>query len=175
MTVTELTAEFHALNQRYAKALDRGENTDSFLDEQARLSKAIIDTRSATVTELRQKFDLLLYWQEFGEGWIDDVDLKLTASIKEDFDRLTAAIARMIDDRDVWQAALLIVKRYGDDAMLEAAERADQLLDEDDRVAMAYQSAREVGYSLGRLCRHAGRSARAPVFEARRTRLSSIH
>jgi hypothetical protein len=27
-------------------------------------------------------------------------------------------------------AALLIVKRYGDDAMLEAAERADQLLDE---------------------------------------------
>ena len=34
----------------------------------------------------------------------------------------------MIDDRDVWQAALLMVKRYGDDAMLEAAERADQLL-----------------------------------------------
>jgi hypothetical protein len=24
----------------------------------------------------------------------------------------------MIDDRDVWAAALLIVKRYGDDAML---------------------------------------------------------
>jgi triphosphoribosyl-dephospho-CoA synthetase len=38
----------------------------------------------------------------------------------------------MIDDRDVWQAALLIVNRYGDDAMLEAAERADQLLDEGD-------------------------------------------
>jgi hypothetical protein len=36
----------------------------------------------------------------------------------------------MIDDRDVWQAALLIVKRYGDDALLEASERADQLLDE---------------------------------------------
>jgi hypothetical protein len=35
----------------------------------------------------------------------------------------------MIDDRVVWQAALPIVKRYGDDAMLEAAERADQLLD----------------------------------------------
>jgi hypothetical protein len=33
----------------------------------------------------------------------------------------------MISDRDVWQAALLIVKRYGDDAMLEASERADQL------------------------------------------------
>jgi triphosphoribosyl-dephospho-CoA synthetase len=38
----------------------------------------------------------------------------------------------MIDDRDVWQAALLIVKRYGDEAMLEASERADQLLDEGD-------------------------------------------
>jgi hypothetical protein len=38
----------------------------------------------------------------------------------------------MIDDRDVWQAAVLIVKRYGDDAMFEAAQRADQLLDEGD-------------------------------------------
>jgi hypothetical protein len=38
----------------------------------------------------------------------------------------------MIPERDVWQAALLIVKRYGDDAMLEAAARADQLLEEDD-------------------------------------------
>jgi triphosphoribosyl-dephospho-CoA synthetase len=28
--------------------------------------------------------------------------------------------------------ALAIVKRYGDDAMLEASERADQLLDEGD-------------------------------------------
>src|SRR4029453_586173 len=39
---------------------------------------------------------------------------------------------RMIPDRDVWQAAVLLGKRYGDDAMLEAAERADQLLDERD-------------------------------------------
>jgi hypothetical protein len=38
----------------------------------------------------------------------------------------------MISDRDVWAAAPLIVKRYGDDAMLEASERADQLLDEGD-------------------------------------------
>jgi hypothetical protein len=30
----------------------------------------------------------------------------------------------MIPDRDVWAAALLIVKRYGDDAMLDASERA---------------------------------------------------
>jgi hypothetical protein len=38
----------------------------------------------------------------------------------------------MISDRDLWAAALAIVTRYGDDAMLEAAERADQLLDEGD-------------------------------------------
>jgi hypothetical protein len=38
----------------------------------------------------------------------------------------------MIFDREIWQCALLIVKRYGDDAMLEAAARADQLLDEGD-------------------------------------------
>ena len=38
----------------------------------------------------------------------------------------------MIDDRDVWAAALLMVKRYGDDAMGEAAARADQLLEDGD-------------------------------------------
>ena len=38
----------------------------------------------------------------------------------------------MIPDRDVWQAAVLLVKRYGDDALLEAAERADQMLEEGD-------------------------------------------
>jgi len=38
----------------------------------------------------------------------------------------------MIDDRDVWQAAVLLVRRYREDAMLEAAERADQMLDEGD-------------------------------------------
>jgi hypothetical protein len=38
----------------------------------------------------------------------------------------------MIDDRDVWKAALLMVKCYGDDAMLEASFRADQLLEEGD-------------------------------------------
>ena len=41
----------------------------------------------------------------------------------------------MISDRDVWQAAVLLVKRYGDDAMLEAAERADQMLEEGDMAA----------------------------------------
>ena len=34
----------------------------------------------------------------------------------------------MISDRDVWHAAVLIVKRYGDDAMLEAAERLPALV-----------------------------------------------
>jgi hypothetical protein len=38
----------------------------------------------------------------------------------------------VIPDRDIWAAALLMVKRYGEDAMIEAAERADQLLDEGD-------------------------------------------
>jgi hypothetical protein len=38
----------------------------------------------------------------------------------------------MISDRDVWQATVLIVKRDGDDAMLEGAQRADQMLDEGD-------------------------------------------
>jgi hypothetical protein len=40
----------------------------------------------------------------------------------------------MIPDRDIWTAALLMVKRYGDDAMLEAAARADQLLEDGDMV-----------------------------------------
>jgi hypothetical protein len=38
----------------------------------------------------------------------------------------------VISDRDVWAGALLMVKRYGDDAMLEVSARADQLLDEGD-------------------------------------------
>jgi hypothetical protein len=38
----------------------------------------------------------------------------------------------MIPDVDVWRAALLMVKRYGDDAMLEAAARADQLMADGD-------------------------------------------
>jgi len=38
----------------------------------------------------------------------------------------------MISDRDVWQAAVLLVKRYGDDAMLETSKRADQMLEDGD-------------------------------------------
>jgi hypothetical protein len=42
------------------------------------------------------------------------------------------AQSAMIPDRDVWAAAVLMVKRYGDDAMLESSMRADQMLDEGD-------------------------------------------
>jgi hypothetical protein len=48
----------------------------------------------------------------------------------------------LIPDGDVWAAALLMVKRYGDDAMLEAAARAEQLLEDGDPVAAAYHSAK---------------------------------
>jgi hypothetical protein len=40
----------------------------------------------------------------------------------------------MIPDRDIWAAALLIVKRFGDDTMLEAAARADELLENGDMI-----------------------------------------
>ena len=43
----------------------------------------------------------------------------------------------MISDRDIWAAALLMVKRYKADAMLEAAGRADQLLEEGDPLSAA--------------------------------------
>jgi hypothetical protein len=32
----------------------------------------------------------------------------------------------MISDREIWQCALLMVERFGGDAMLEAAARADE-------------------------------------------------
>jgi hypothetical protein len=38
----------------------------------------------------------------------------------------------MIHDREIWQAAQVMVKRYGDGAMLEAAARADQLQEDGD-------------------------------------------
>jgi hypothetical protein len=39
----------------------------------------------------------------------------------------------MISDREVWTAANLVVKRYGADAGIEAARRADLMLDRGDR------------------------------------------
>lgn len=38
----------------------------------------------------------------------------------------------MIPDKDIWRAALLMVKRYGADAATQAAMRADGLLAEGD-------------------------------------------
>ena len=38
----------------------------------------------------------------------------------------------MISDREIWQTASVMVKRYGEDAATEAAKRADELFDEGD-------------------------------------------
>ncbi len=38
----------------------------------------------------------------------------------------------MISDREIWQAAGAMVKRYGDDEATEAAKRADELFDKGD-------------------------------------------
>ena len=38
----------------------------------------------------------------------------------------------MISDREIWQAAGAMIKRYGEDAATEAESRADQLLAEGD-------------------------------------------
>jgi hypothetical protein len=38
----------------------------------------------------------------------------------------------MIEDPDIWRAAQLLVDQHGDDAALQAAHRADELLEEDD-------------------------------------------
>jgi|SRR6185312_3121590 len=46
-------------------------------------------------------------------------------------------IAAVISDEEIWRAALAMVKRYGADATLESAARADQLLEEGDSLAAA--------------------------------------
>ena len=38
----------------------------------------------------------------------------------------------MIPDIDIWRAAQVMVKRYGQDAPIEAAARADEMLDQGD-------------------------------------------
>ena len=40
--------------------------------------------------------------------------------------------SEMIADIDLWRAAKLLVDRYGDEAGIEAANRADAMLDKDD-------------------------------------------
>jgi hypothetical protein len=87
----------------------------------------------------------------------------------------------MFPDRDVWQAALLIVKRYGDDAMLEAAERADQLLDECDmagaetwRRILDASGCRRKRRRRVRGCTRHGRAARLKQLESFGALLSCI-
>jgi hypothetical protein len=43
----------------------------------------------------------------------------------------------VISEADIWRSALAMVRRYGDDALLEAAARADQLLEDGEPVAAA--------------------------------------
>ena len=38
----------------------------------------------------------------------------------------------MISDVDIWRAANLLIRRHGEDAEVEAAKRADQMLDRGD-------------------------------------------
>ena len=46
--------------------------------------------------------------------------------------RSAGLLLDMISDREIWQAAGAMIKRYGDDAATEAAKRADELFDEGD-------------------------------------------
>ena len=39
----------------------------------------------------------------------------------------------MIPDLDIWRAANLLIRRHGDDAEIEAARKADAMLDRGDR------------------------------------------
>ncbi len=38
----------------------------------------------------------------------------------------------MIPDKEIYQAATILIKRYGDDAPIQAAMRADELLEKGD-------------------------------------------
>jgi hypothetical protein len=49
----------------------------------------------------------------------------------------------LLPQTDIWRAAVALVKRYSAYAMLEAAERADQLLEDRDPVAAAILDAIE--------------------------------
>ena len=51
--------------------------------------------------------------------------------------RLGYGAADMLSETDIWRAAMAMVKRYGVVAMLEAAARANQLLEEGDPAGAA--------------------------------------
>jgi hypothetical protein len=42
-----------------------------------------------------------------------------------------------VDERDIWMTASVMIKRFGDDAVMEAAMRADQLAGEGDHAGAA--------------------------------------
>ena len=68
----------------------------------------------------------------------------------------------MISDREIWQAAGAMVKRYGEDAATEAAMRADELLDEGDMDGCAvFYAASLVVFNDGSAA-HRVRAARRP-------------
>jgi hypothetical protein len=70
----------------------------------------------------------------------------------------------MIPEREIWCAALAMVRRYTADAMLEAAARADQLLEDGDwqvaetwhRILDAIERLQVPRRRKGRMCGPAG-------------------
>lgn len=59
----------------------------------------------------------------------------------------------MFDDRDIWRAAHLLIKRYGADAAIQAAQRADELFDSGD--ADGYAIWKRIFEAVGELARTA--------------------
>jgi hypothetical protein len=41
-------------------------------------------------------------------------------------------VTNLISDPDIWRAAQLMIKRHGEDAAIAAAQRADELFNEND-------------------------------------------
>ena len=72
----------------------------------------------------------------FGDMALPDVLIALTACERRgDYSRpwrgvYKSARCAMIDDSDTWHAANLLQKRYGADAAVQAAQRADELFAE---------------------------------------------
>lgn len=73
-----------------------------------------------------------------------------------------------------WTGLFFLVRDVGWRVILEAAERADQLLEEGDWQGAAYQSAREEARSLGLACHQDGRPEPAPAREGLHRRPSNI-
>ncbi len=53
----------------------------------------------------------------------------------------------VLPERDIWQTAKLLVDRYGEDAPLQAAQRADELLEE------GHMDGRAVWFRIENACR----------------------